>query len=390
MKKHITKVDLARKLRKEATHAEKILWEELRRRQCHDLKFRRQHPLKEFIVDFFNYELNLVVEVDGGYHDHPEQQEKDELRDLKLKSLGYRVLRVNNDEVIYSVSKVLEKIAEIKKEILESENHHSSVLSSRRGSKSPSPLKEKAGKRMTILSTKVLTDSQRELVLNSGIGLVEYDAINIKFIDFEVSKDIENAIFTSQNAVKALAKCHIERSRDVSVKRCFCVGNKTAKALEYLGFNVVEVAENASALAKRIIEKYSYSEFTFFCGNKRRDELPQLLRSNYTKVEEVIVYKTTLTKKIFERAFDAVMCFSPSGVQSYFEADTDVISSAVEMHKKEQASKRFSTALEPTVFVCIGQTTASKAKKYTNNVVVANSTSVESVIAKAVKILNNK
>ncbi len=400
MKKHITKVDLARKLRKEATHAEKILWEELRRRQCYGLKFRRQHPLKEFIVDFFNFELNLVVEVDGGYHNHPEQQEKDELRDLKLKSLGYRILRFRNEDVIYSVSKVLEKIGAIKKEVVESGAHHTSVLSSRRGSpknwsiinegessESPSPSKEKVGKRMTILSTKILTESQRELVLNSGIGLVEYDAIKIEFIDFEVSYDIENAIFTSQNAVKSFAKCHIERSEDISIKRCFCVGNKTEEALKDLGLHIVEVAKNASVLANKIVEKHSSHEFVFFCGNKRRDELPSLLKAKNIQLNEVEVYKTRLNKKTFERSFDAVMCFSPSGVQSYFEANQDVTSSAVEMHQEDQGQKRFSTTLELTNAICIGQTTAAEAKKYTENIVIANSTSIESVIAKAVKIL---
>lgn len=213
----------------------------------------------------------------------------------------------------------------------------------------------------TILSTKILSESQRQRVLNAGIGLVMYDAIKIQLINFEAPKKIENAIFTSQNAVLAI------KNEKIKITNCYCVGSTTAKALQALGFNVLEVAENASTLARAILKKYSYNEFVFFCGNNRRDELPRRLRENYTKVEEVEVYKTSLNLKQFQRQFDAVMCFSPSGVKSYFEANE---------------VKTF-----PRMTICIGPTTTEEAKKYTANVVIANSTSIESVIVKAVKIL---
>ncbi|MEH6408568.1 MAG: endonuclease domain-containing protein, partial [Leeuwenhoekiella sp.] len=77
----ITKTKLARLLRQEQTEAEKELWELLRNRKFENLKFRRQHPLKDYIVDFFCKELNLIIELDGGYHNEPQQKEKDESRD---------------------------------------------------------------------------------------------------------------------------------------------------------------------------------------------------------------------------------------------------------------------------------------------------------------------
>ena len=92
-------IKFARLLRQELTEAEKVLWELLRGRKVNGLKFRRQHPLKNYIVDFFCYEIELVIELDGGYHNHPEQKEKDEIRDLHLKALGYKVLRFTNDEL---------------------------------------------------------------------------------------------------------------------------------------------------------------------------------------------------------------------------------------------------------------------------------------------------
>ncbi|HAV55223.1 MAG TPA: uroporphyrinogen-III synthase, partial [Aequorivita sp.] len=92
------------------------------------------------------------------------------------------------------------------------------------------------------------------------------------------------------------------------------------------------------------------------------------LKENHIAFEEIEVYKTTLNPKKFERQFDAILFFSPSGVRSYCEERSNLIND------------------EPT-FVCIGTTTASEAKKYSENVVIANATTVESVIAKTVKKL---
>ena len=64
-------IKLARLLRQDSTEVEKVLWELLRDRKINGLKFRRQHPLKNYIIDFFCYELNGISELDGGYHNHP-------------------------------------------------------------------------------------------------------------------------------------------------------------------------------------------------------------------------------------------------------------------------------------------------------------------------------
>ena len=117
----------------------------------------------------------------------------------------------------------------------------------------------------SILSTKILTRSQRELVLNSGFGLVEYNAINISFTKVSLPKRIENGIFTSQNAVAAI------KDKNIEIEHVFCVGQNTRKALENLGYNVMLHAEHARALGQKITTQYSEATFTFFCGNKRRD-----------------------------------------------------------------------------------------------------------------------
>lgn len=102
----------AAELRKNMTYAEKVLWQQLRNRKLNNLKFRRQHPVDIFILDFYCHEKRLAVEVDGGIHKSPEQKEWDENRTFVLNEFGIRVLRFSNDEVIDSIGKVLEAMKE--------------------------------------------------------------------------------------------------------------------------------------------------------------------------------------------------------------------------------------------------------------------------------------
>lgn len=73
-------------------------------------KFRRQHPLHIFIVDFYCHQLNLVIELDGGYHNLPEQIEKDKDRSDLLKFQELTILRFPNEEVIRRIETILKKI----------------------------------------------------------------------------------------------------------------------------------------------------------------------------------------------------------------------------------------------------------------------------------------
>jgi type I restriction enzyme M protein len=103
-------VEQARKLRKERTPAEDALWELLRNRQLADLKFRRQHQIGDYIVDFFCAEHGLVVELDGEPHETSKRQKHDEKRDKYLKSLGHIVLRFENKLVFEDTENLLNKI----------------------------------------------------------------------------------------------------------------------------------------------------------------------------------------------------------------------------------------------------------------------------------------
>lgn len=101
-----------RELRTSATRAEKRLWSRLRSRQWLGLKFRRQHPLGTFIVDFYCHEAELAIEIDGGQHAEEKQSVYDQKRTELLRAKGIRVLRFWNNEVLRNLEGVLEAIAE--------------------------------------------------------------------------------------------------------------------------------------------------------------------------------------------------------------------------------------------------------------------------------------
>ena len=102
----------ARKLRRALTPAERILWEALRGRRLEGLKFRCQHPVGWFVLDFYCPARKLVLEVDGDVHHDPDQRVRDKLRDEQLAAYGYRVLRFPNDEVMNGLPAVLSRILE--------------------------------------------------------------------------------------------------------------------------------------------------------------------------------------------------------------------------------------------------------------------------------------
>jgi very-short-patch-repair endonuclease len=103
---------LARKLRKNMTYAEILLWQEIRRSKF-GVRFHRQIPIKNYIVDFLCRELELVIEVDGSSHNDPEVKQKDQIKQQELEKLGITVIRFENHEVIYQRPKVLAELGEV-------------------------------------------------------------------------------------------------------------------------------------------------------------------------------------------------------------------------------------------------------------------------------------
>lgn len=102
-----------RELRKEMTSAEKILWDALRGKKLNGLRFRRQHPMSRFILDFYCHEKRLVIELDGEVHDSKEVIERDESRTIAIGQLRLKVIRFKNEEVLDDLDKVIERIKKI-------------------------------------------------------------------------------------------------------------------------------------------------------------------------------------------------------------------------------------------------------------------------------------
>ncbi len=96
---HMTDLSFRRALRKKSTWAEKLMWSWLRNRRFSHYKFRRQHPIGEYILDFYCEEARLNIELDGFQHGCPEQLSHDQQRTRYLESLGIKTLRFWNSHL---------------------------------------------------------------------------------------------------------------------------------------------------------------------------------------------------------------------------------------------------------------------------------------------------
>jgi very-short-patch-repair endonuclease len=109
--------EFARTMRHIPTEAERLLWERLRKRQVDNYYFRRQHPLSNYIADFYCHSQKLIIEVDGNIHNSPEAIEYDKSREYVLKEFGYTIIRINNSEIFEDIDSVIKKIAEVLKSL---------------------------------------------------------------------------------------------------------------------------------------------------------------------------------------------------------------------------------------------------------------------------------
>ena len=107
------KYALARTLRKNTTKEERILWQLLRNRHFFGLKFRRQFPIGKYIVDFVCESKKVVIELDGGQHNEPENILLDEERTKFIENQGYKVIRFWNSDINKNISGVYDKLLEI-------------------------------------------------------------------------------------------------------------------------------------------------------------------------------------------------------------------------------------------------------------------------------------
>jgi very-short-patch-repair endonuclease len=99
----------AKRMRRNPTHGESILWAELRNRKLLNYKFRRQHPLSNYIADFYCHELKLVIELDGEYHTNDDVKQQDKKRTEHLREFDITVYRLTNQE-LNNCSLAMEKL----------------------------------------------------------------------------------------------------------------------------------------------------------------------------------------------------------------------------------------------------------------------------------------
>ena len=107
-------LETARLLRRRMTYSESLLWEKLKGKQLLGLRFRRQHPIDIFIVDFYCHEAKLVIELDGGIH--MDQIEYDDGREADIEKFNIKIIRFTNDEVNNNIEDVIQKIESVIKE----------------------------------------------------------------------------------------------------------------------------------------------------------------------------------------------------------------------------------------------------------------------------------
>ena len=99
---------IARKLRQSSTKEERVLWQLLRNRKFKNLKFKRQFPIGNYIMDFVCEEIKLIIELDGGQHNEPENIEADKVRTEFLEIKVFKVIRFQNKDINLNIGGVYE------------------------------------------------------------------------------------------------------------------------------------------------------------------------------------------------------------------------------------------------------------------------------------------
>ncbi|AWG20913.1 uroporphyrinogen III synthase [Flavobacterium faecale] len=212
---------------------------------------------------------------------------------------------------------------------------------------------------ISILSTKTLSDQQRQVFIDADFDLLEQDFIEVKNNQFQLDKFNTNLIFSSQNAVLSLME---QTGWEVlKTKTVFCVGIKTKDLLEQNGFTVSVYMDYAAELAEIITLIYHSETYTFLSGNLRKETLPQALKDAGITFNEIEVYETKLAPfKISDQEnFDGIMFFSPSAVESYLS----------------------NNKIKKEICFCVGNTTAAALEeKKVKQIIIAEIPTIEDTI----------
>ena len=212
-------------------------------------------------------------------------------------------------------------------------------------------------KKTNVYSTKSLTEDQRllfhEKVISESTDVVKINLnrIHPRFL----RNEIQNVVITSQNAVESLTTNF--SALELQFKNIYCVGRRTKRLTENKIGKVAHTEKNAKKLAEYLVEYIDGAEVTYFCSDIRLDALPTILTENNIKVNEIEAYQTKYDGVKVNDSVEAVMFYSPSTVESFTQKNNKQV-----------------------IAFCIGETTATEARKHFEDVRVAKVPTVESVI----------
>ena len=210
--------------------------------------------------------------------------------------------------------------------------------------------------KIQILSTRPLSELIVQRAVQCGIDLEVSPFIETEPIEsVEVQQEIEvllnskaTVVFTSMNAVEAVAENITDEQPEWII---YCIGNTTRQLVQkyFLFSKIAGTADSAASLAALIAGTSAVEDVSFFCGDQRRDELPEVLRQHGINVNEIVVYQTIPLPHKIKKEYRGILFFSPSAVDSFFTLNK--LSSE-------------------TILFAIGVTTASSIKKYTTNKII--------------------
>jgi len=225
-----------------------------------------------------------------------------------------------------------------------------------------------------LLSTRPLPKAVVEEGAKKGVIIEELSFIDTKPIQDEgvfqriktLAAEQHTVVFTSMNAVDAVA-AQIDNVPDWKI---YSIGNTTRKLIEekWGSDKIVATADYGKQLGERLVDD-GVSDVVFFCGNIRRDELPNKIRSEGGKIEEVVVYETEETPSKLTKEYDGILFFSPSAVNAFFSSNKPA---------------------KHTVLFAIGKTTEEAIRQNKGrNIIVANMTDKVEMAQNAIDHLTN-
>lgn len=233
-------------------------------------------------------------------------------------------------------------------------------------------------KKVRILSTRPLDEAlvdealQHQITIDS-ISFIQTEDITDVSISIQIkklAKKLIAVVFTSRNGVEAVIK-NLREDNLQPPWKIYCIGAATQSSIKdyFISANILATGRNAAELSEAIIND-KVKEVVFFCGDQRRDELPQQLQKSNIEVEEIVVYKTNEIPVKVDKEYNGILFFSPSAVKSFFSVNS--------IHTD-------------TVLFSIGDTTADEIRKNCNNkTIISDFPSKDKLVGEVIKYFNSE